>query len=228
MFDAWTYNGTVPGPTIRATEGDELTITINNLTAHNHNLHFHGAHVPEMDGWEPIPPGGTFTYEIVAGPAGFHPYHCHTPPLATHISRGLYGSFIVDPRDGRPEAHEVVLLLAGFETPDGVNAVMAWNGISGFFGRYPIRVPAGDLVRAYVLNMTEFEPVGGFHLHAETFDVYPAGMGAEPTFRTDTITLGQAERAIIEFTLPTVGRYMFHPHQHHLADRGAMGWFAAI
>jgi FtsP/CotA-like multicopper oxidase with cupredoxin domain len=76
--------------------------------------------------------------------------------------------------------------------------------------------------------MTEYEPIGSFHLHAETFDVYPAGMGDRPAFRTDTLAMGQAERAILEFSLPRRGRYMFHPHQHHLADRGAMGWFSAV
>jgi nitrite reductase (NO-forming) len=227
-FDAWTFGGTVPGPILRATAGDRLSIRLRNLTSHPHNLHFHGSHRPEMDGWEPIPPGGEFTYQIEAGPAGLHPYHCHVPPLAEHIARGLYGMLIVDPTEGRPPAHEVALLLSGFAHDSIANALMAWNGIAGYYARYPIKVPAGEAVRAYVMNMTEYEPVGSFHLHAETFDVFPAGMGDEPAFRSDTVTMGQAERAILEFTLPTVGRYMFHPHQHHLADRGAMGWFAAV
>lgn len=227
-FHAWTYGGTVPGPIIRATEGDLLSVHVRNLTPHPHNLHFHGAHRPEMDGWEPIPPGGEFTYEIVAGPPGVHPYHCHLAPLAEHIARGLYGMMIVDPASERPPAHEVALVLSGFSTEAGLNAVTAWNGLAGYYARYPIKVPAGEPVRAYVVNMIEYEPVGSFHLHAETFAVYPAGMGDTPAFSTDTVTLGQAERAILEFTLPEVGRYMFHPHQHHLADRGAMGWLAAV
>jgi nitrite reductase (NO-forming) len=227
-FDAWTYGGTVPGPTIRATEGDLLRIRLRNLTDHPHNLHFHGAHRPEMDGWEPIPAGGEFVYEIEAGPAGLHPYHCHVAPLAEHIARGLYGMMIVDPPEGRSPAHEVVLVLSGFEHEGVKNAVTAWNGLAGYYDRYPIKVPAGEPVRAYVANMIEFEPIGSFHLHAQTFDVYPAGMGESPVFRTDTLAMGQAERAIIEFRLPHRGRYMFHPHQHHLADRGAMGWFSAV
>lgn len=218
----------MPGPIFRATEGDELTIHFRNLTGHPHNLHFHGAHRPEMDGWEPIPPGGEFTYEIIAGPAGVHPYHCHVPPLAEHISKGLYGMLIVDPVEPRPPAHEIALMLSGFTTDEGVNAVTAWNGVAGYYARYPIKVPVGETVRAYVVNMTEYEPVGSFHLHAQTFDVYPAGMGDAPVFSTDTITMGQAERAMLEFSFPHPGRYMFHPHQHHLADRGAMGWFAAV
>lgn len=229
LVEAWTYNGSVPAPILRATEGDLLRIHFENRTGNPHNIHFHGSHRPEQDGWEPIPPGGEATYEIEAGPAGVHPYHCHTAPLAEHISRGLYGMMIVDPPGGRPPATEVALLLSGFSNEAiGRNGIVAWNGVAGFYHNHPIKVPVGEPIRAYVMNMLEHEPVASFHLHSETFDVYPAGMGESPVFRDDTVVLGMGQRAIVEFTLPTVGRYMFHPHQHWLADRGAMGWFAAV
>ncbi len=225
----WTFGGSTPGPILRATEGETLTLRVRNLTEHHHNLHLHGRHSPLMDGWEPIPPGATETYEVIAGPAGVHPYHCHTPPLAQHVSKGLYGTLIVDPEEPRPDAHEFVLMLSGWDVAEsGRNDLFLWNGVAGYFAKYPIKVPVGDLVRVYLSNMTEYEPVGSFHLHAEMFDVYPTGMGARPTHTTDTITLGQGERAMLEFRLPELGRYMFHPHQHHLAAAGAMGWFAAI
>lgn len=228
-FESWTYNGQVPAPIIRATQGDLLKIHFKNRTGHAHNLHFHGAHRPEMDGWEPIPAGSETTYEIEAGPVGLHPYHCHTPPLAEHISRGLYGTLIVDPVGGRPPAQEVALMLSGFSTEElGRNGVVAWNGVAGFYHSFPIKVTRGEPVRVYVTNMLEYEPVGSFHLHARTFDVFPAGMGDTPAFTEDTLVLGQGQRAIVEFTLSDYGRYMFHPHQHWLADKGAMGWFAAI
>ncbi len=229
VVDAWTFNGTVPGPIIRATEGDVLSVRFSNRTSHPHNLHFHGRHAVTEDGWEPIPAGGEEVYTIRAGPPGVHPYHCHTPPLAVHMSKGLFGTLIVDPAEGRLPAHEVVLVLHGWDPDErGQNSLYAWNGVAGFFGRHPIKVPAGELVRVYLVNMTEYDPVGSFHLHAETFDVYRAGSGSEPTMHTDTVTLGQGERAILEFTLPERGRYMFHPHQIHMAERGAMGWFAAV
>lgn len=229
FIEAWTYNGTVPAPMIRITEGDTLRIRFRNSTGNAHSLHFHGAHRPEMDGWEPIPPGGETVYEIEAGPAGLHPYHCHTAPLAEHVARGLYGMMIVDPPGGRLPAQEVCLLLSGFSNEEiGRNGIVAWNGVAGFYAQHPIKVDRDDLVRVYVVNMLEYEPLASFHLHAQTFDVYPAGMGTTPAFRDDTIALAQGQRAIIEFRLPDYGRYMFHPHQHWLADRGAMGWFAAI
>jgi nitrite reductase (NO-forming) len=227
--DAWTYGGTAPGPIIRATEGQELRIRLVNLTERPHNLHLHGRHSPQMDGWEPIPPGGETVYDITAGPFGVHPYHCHVPPLAEHVARGLYGAFIVDPPTPRGDAHEFVLVLGGWDVDgDGRNEVYAYNGVASFFHRYPLKVGVGERVRAYVLNMTEYDPVASFHLHAETFDVYWQGTSLEPDLHADTVTLAQGDRAIVEFTLPERGRYMFHPHQHHMADRGAMGWFAAV
>ena len=228
-IEAWTYDGFVPGPVIRATEGDLIRIRFRNPTGHPHNLHFHGRHSPTQDGWEPVPPGGEVVYEIDAGPAGVHPYHCHTMPIDRHIARGLYGTLIVDPKGGRPPARELVLVLGGFDPDDaGYNAVYAWNGVAGFFAKYPIKVEAGEPIRLYLLNAVEFDPVASFHLHAQTFDVWPSGMGERPAWHGDVIGLGQMERAMLEFTLPERGRYMFHPHQHSMAARGAMGWFAAV
>ena len=181
LGQAWTYNGSLPGPTIRATEGQRVRVRFTNRTGHDHNLHFHGRHAPVMDGWEPVPPGGETVYEITAGPAGVHPYHCHTMPIDAHIAKGLYGMFIVDPPGGRPDAHEITLTLGGFDINEsGRNDVYAYNGIAGFYEAHPIRLPAGEPVRLYVQNCIEYDPIASFHLHAQTFDVYPSGMGSAP------------------------------------------------
>jgi FtsP/CotA-like multicopper oxidase with cupredoxin domain len=78
------------------------------------------------------------------------------------------------------------------------------------------------------MNFVEYDPVGSFHLHAQSFDVYRSGTSLTPQDHTDVITLGQTERAIVEFRLPRRGRYMFHPHQIWMAEKGAMGWITAI
>ena len=79
FYNVWTYNGSVPGPTIRATEGDIIRINFINDGSKEHTIHFHGIHPSEMDGvFEPVGRnGGQFTYEFEAGPVGVHPYHCH-------------------------------------------------------------------------------------------------------------------------------------------------------
>lgn len=228
-FAGWTFNGGIPGPILRAREGDEIAIRLRNLGTRPHNLHLHGRHDVRQDGWQPVPPGGEALYRMRAEPFGLHPYHCDASPAAEHISHGLYGLFIVDPPHGRTPAHEVVLVLSGFDLDgDGRNELYGWNGVAGFFERFPIKVPAGALVRVYLMNMVADDPVASFHLHAETFDVFRSGTRLAPDERTDVVTLAQTERAILEFRLPRRGRYMFHPHQRHMAERGAMGWFAAV
>src|SRR4029453_6562160 len=89
-FDAWTYNGRIPGPTLRCHEGERLRIQFGNGSAHPHPVHFHGIHPATMDGVPGIgpgviPPGKTVTYEFDAEPFGLHLYHCHALPLADHI-----------------------------------------------------------------------------------------------------------------------------------------------
>lgn len=226
----WTYGGSLPGPIIRATQGDSLRIELKNLTSQLHNLHFHGSHAVMQDGIDYVTPGSTQVYEFTAGPFGLHPYHCHVPPYSYHISRGLYGAFIVDPPGGRPPAHEFVLCLGSFDVDGGASheEIYAWNGVAGYYERFPLKVPVGELIRLYIVNMVESAPVMSFHLHAQTFDVFRSGTSLTPHEHTDVVTLGPAERAIVEFRLPRRGRYMFHPHQSQMAERGAMGWIVAI
>lgn len=122
-----------------------------------------------------------------------------------------------------------MLVLGGFDVDgDGRNEAYGWNGVAGFYDRYPLKVPVGELVRCYLVNMVEHDPMASFHLHAQTFDLFRSGTSLDPDEHTDTVTLGQGERAIVEFRLPHRGRYMFHPHQSRMAAAGATGWFAAI
>jgi FtsP/CotA-like multicopper oxidase with cupredoxin domain len=91
FFPAWTYNGSVPGPTIRCTEGDRVRVRFVNGGSHPHTIHFHGIHAADMDGvFEIVEPGGSFVYEFDAEPFGLHLYHCHAIPLKRHIHKGLY------------------------------------------------------------------------------------------------------------------------------------------
>ena len=132
FFNIWSFNGTVPGPTIRATEGDLVRINFINNGSKEHTMHFHGIHPAEMDGvFESVGSGGgQFVYEFEAGPVGVHPYHCHVMPLEEHIVHGLYGVFIVDPKEERPPADEMVMVLNGFDTDfDTENNFYAANTI---------------------------------------------------------------------------------------------------
>ena len=228
-FPAWTYNGTVPGPTLRCTDGDVLRIRFFNRGTHPHTIHFHGFHPPAMDGVLPqVQPGDSFTYEFVARPFGLHPYHCHAQPLRRHIHKGLYGVLIIDPPGGRPAAREMVMVMNAFDTNfDGENEVYAVNTVAFHYERHPIEVRAGEPLRLYLANLTEFDPVNSVHLHAGMFRVNRTGTSLEATELTDTVMLCQGERHILEFTLEEPGDYMFHAHQSEFTELGWSGFFRA-
>lgn len=228
FFPAWTYNGQVPGPTIRCTEGDRIRIYFSNTGSHPHTIHFHGIHSGLMDGvFEVVEPGQDFTYEFDAAPYGLHLYHCHTIPLKRHIHKGLYGAFIVDPKEGRPTVdHEYVMVMNGFDTNfDDDNEVYAVNSVAFHYQNHPIKFKVNDKVRIYLVNITEFDPVNSFHLHAEFFNVFRTGTSLTPNEYTDTLMMCQAERHILEFSYKYAGRYMFHAHQSEFAELGWMGLF---
>jgi manganese oxidase len=222
-FPAWVYNGRVPGPTFRCTQGDRLRITFINSTSHPHSIHFHGIHRPSMDGLTPVQPGETFVYEFEAEPFGLHLYHCHTIPFRRHIHKGLYGAFIVDPPAPRPAAKELVMVMNAFDTNfDAENEFYAVNTVAFHYAKHPIAIALNELVRIYLVNITEFDPVNSFHLHAGMFNVYRTGTSLTPNELTDIVTLGQGERHILEFNLKFPGQYMFHAHQSEFSE---LGWF---
>ena len=253
FFPAWTYNGRIPGPALRATEGERLRIVFRNESSHPHTMHFHGIHSARMDG---VPgagealPGGEFVYEFDAFPFGCHLYHCHFLPLKRHIHKGMYGAFIIDPDPARhpeqvavarsrllgsfenKEWQEFVMVMNAFDTDmDGKNEVYAVNTVGHHYMKHPIQIARGKPVRVYLVNITEFDPINSFHLHANFFDYYDHGTTLTPTLKTvDTIMQCQAQRGILEFTFKEheIGMYMFHAHQSEFAELGWMGMFNVV
>ncbi len=252
-FPAWTYNGRVPGPTMRCVEGDRIKVQFTNAGTHPHTIHFHGIHSASMDGIPGIGRGvinvgESFTYEFDAFPMGCHLYHCHAVPLKRHIHKGLYGAFIVDPDptkysgeeaevaktrnrqyEENKEFDEMVIVMNGFDTNfDGDNEIYAANTVGFHYRKHPIKISRNQKQRIYLINMTEFDPINSFHLHANFFDYYDHGTTLTPTLRTvDTIVQCQAQRGIIEFSYAGFepGLYMFHAHQSEFAELGWMSFF---
>jgi FtsP/CotA-like multicopper oxidase with cupredoxin domain len=237
-FPAWVYNGRVPGPTLRCREGERLRIKFGNGSSHPHTIHFHGIHPAFVDGMPGvgenrggglIEPGQTFTYEFDAAPFGIHHYHCHAVPLAAHIAKGLYGMFIVDPKRGRPAADELAMVMNGFDTNfDQANEVYAVNTVGFHYVRHPIRVKRDQLVRIYLHNIVEFDPINSLHIHANFFDYFPTGTRLEPIEYTDTVALAQGQRGILELKFPHKGRFMFHAHKTEFAELGWLGFFEVV
>lgn len=233
-FAAWTYNGRIPGPTIRVAEGDRVRVALQNASDHAHSIHFHGVHPGNMDGVFDaqsgvVAPGGTYVYEFDAEPFGTHLYHCHTAPLAKHIAKGLYGAFIIDPKGGRPPVdREMVMVMAGYDVDfDGANDFYQVNGIPFHYDhdKNPIKLKVGERVRIHLINALEFDQSNSFHLHANFFHYYPTGTSMTPSEFTDTVALMQGQRGILEFSYRFPGRYMFHAHKTEFAELGWTGVF---
>ena len=233
-FPAWTYNGRIPGPTIRVRQGDRVRINFFNAGDHPHSIHFHGIHPGIVDGvFDPasgvVDPGGQYTYEFDAEPFGLHLYHCHTAPLAKHIAKGLYGAFIIDPAEGRPKAdRELLMVMSGYDVDfDGKNDFYAVNGIPFHYDhdKHPIRLRVGELVRIYLVNALEYDAINSFHLHANFFHYYPTGTSLTPVELTDTVAQMQGQRGILEFRYKYPGKYMFHAHKTEFAELGWTGVF---
>jgi FtsP/CotA-like multicopper oxidase with cupredoxin domain len=233
-FSAWVYNGRLPGPTLRAKEGDRLRIIFRNGSAHPHTIHFHGLHPASMDGVAgtgagEIQAGRSTVYEFDAEPFGLHLYHCHVRPLAEHIQKGLYGAFVIDPKQGREEADELVMVMHGLDTNfDRENEIYAVNGIGFAYMDPPVRVKRGQLVRIYLANLTEFDPINSFHVHGNFFNYFPTGTSLQPVELTDTVMQCQGQRGVLELRFPRAGRFMFHAHQSEFTELGWQGFFEVV
>jgi len=254
ILNGWTYNGTVPGPTMRMTEGDLVRIKVINSAdnAKAHSLHMHSIHSADMDGVEgsggTIAPGSSFTYEFVASPYGVYPYHCHVNPIADHINRGLYGMMIIDPKEPRPQMTEFAMMMNAYdldydqegptmirpvnttleeleEEGERDNEIYTVNGKAFDYMYNPIQIQAGQSYRIYLVNMVEFDPINNFHLHGNVFDYYTSGTDETADFKNDIVTLSQGDRGILEFQYKIPGKYMFHAHVTEFTDLGWMGFF---
>jgi FtsP/CotA-like multicopper oxidase with cupredoxin domain len=118
------------------------------------------------------------------------------------------------------------MVMNGFDTNfDRSNEVYAVNTVAFAYMDEPIQVKRGELVRIYLVNALEFDPVNSFHIHANFFDYYPTGTRLEPRDFTDTVVQGQGERGILELRFPYAGKYMFHAHVSEFAELGWMGFF---
>jgi FtsP/CotA-like multicopper oxidase with cupredoxin domain len=253
LFPAWTFDGRVPGPAFRCVEGERLRFIFQNGGTHPHSMHFHGIHSARMDGVPGqgmVEPGEDFVYEFDAKPFGCHLYHCHALPLKRHIHKGMYGAFIVDPdperhpeertaalgrRHGTPENagwQELIMVMNGFDTNfDDENEFYAVNTIPFAYFDKPIRIERSRPVRVYLINITEFDPINSFHVHANFFDYYDHGTTLTPTLRNiDTVMQCQAQRGILEFSFADFepGLYMFHAHQSEFAELGWMSHFEVV
>ncbi len=102
-YDAWTFNGTVPGPTIIVNQGDLIIAKfINNFTTMAHSIDFHAGQVNWGVDYQPVAPGQSITFNFTADYPGVFMYHCGTSPAIEHIANGMYGMIVVNPSTPLP------------------------------------------------------------------------------------------------------------------------------
>jgi FtsP/CotA-like multicopper oxidase with cupredoxin domain len=165
------YNGMLPGPLLRATEGEAVRIIVKNNLKESTSVHWHGLYLPNnMDGvpfinQEPIQPGATFTYEFTLRNSGTHMYHSHANSL-DQVNRGLLGVFIVDPKDKAaypPYDREYLFVL------NDLNLGFTING-KGFPATEALTAKKGERVLIRYLNEGVMNhPI---HLHGMAMQVF--------------------------------------------------------
>lgn len=239
--DAYAVNGQVPGPRLRVTEGDRVRIHVRNELPEATSLHWHGMILPNrMDGaadvtQEPIPPGGSHTYEFTVNRPGSYFYHSHAAPDRQQ-ALGLYGALIVDPKDPSVDAaydydHEAVVQLQEWLHRDGFTfpAMLMEGTLPNYFtinGKaYPetetIRMRVGERLRVRFLG-THNNFVHPMHIHGGPFRIVQTdGEPVPPAAQLlkDTVNVGPGERYDVIWEARRPGKWLLHCHiPHHTTN----------
>jgi FtsP/CotA-like multicopper oxidase with cupredoxin domain len=229
---AWAYNGQVPGPQIRVTEGDRVRVVVTNKLAESTAVHFHGLELPnDQDGvpfitQPPIKPGATYTYEFTVPleNSGSHMYHSHHN-AATQVGLGLLGAFVVAPR--RPLAIERSDVDYVMVLNDGLHGYTL-NG-KGFPATEPIVAKMGQKVRIRFMN--EGMMIHPMHLHGMHMTVIAKDGWMQPApWKCDTLNIAPGERWDVIVNCNNPGTWAFHCHilPHAESQHGMFGMVTAL
>ncbi len=239
----WTFDGQVPGPTLRGKLGDIFTVTIVNDGEMGHSLDFHASKVAWDDEMRTIQPGESLVYQFEAKHAGAFMYHCGTSPTLHHIGNGMHGAIIIDPPALAPVDHEFVFVQSEWYTGDegqpgdlGKMQDEAWDAVvfNGYVNQYahkPIDgIQVGERVRAWVVDNGPSEN-SSWHVVGTIFDTV-FKEGAYQLRPDDTrggaqaLDLQPAQGGFVEFTFDEDGLYPFVTHKFANVGKGALGLFA--
>ena len=240
-YAAWTFNGQMPGPVVRVTEGDTVKFTLTNPATNKypHAMDFHAAEIDFLKNYRAINAADeTISYDFVAKKPGIFFYHCGAPPMIQHIARGMVGAIIVDPADpgGWPKADREYVLIQSefFKNPDDVQAMfdrkfdhVIFNG--GIFKYHPfvtggkaLEAKPGERVRIYFVNAGPNE-FSAFHPIGEIWDnVYESGNPANNLKGVQTYVVGPGSGATFDVVVESEGAYPLVTHSLTGALRGAI------
>ena len=233
-FDLWGFNGSAPGPTIQANEGDRVRIVFENHLPEPTGIHWHGLELPiEMDGvpgigQKPVMPGQRFVYEFPLHQNGTFFYHPH---MAMQEMVGMLGGFIIHPKTAyspRVDKDYLIALqeyavLPNSTIPNSMNMEFNWLTFNGKAGpaSTPLIVRHGERVRIRIINLgMDHHPI---HLHGFTFWETGREGARQPEAiwpRGNTALVGVAQARDIEFVADRLGDWMLHCHlPHHMMNQ---------
>ena len=241
--EMWTFNGIVPGTTLRGKVGDLFTITLINDGKIEHSIDFHASKVAWNVEMRSIKPGESLVYQFKAKFAGAFMYHCGTAPALHHIGNGMYGAIIIDPPVLAPVDHEYLLVQSELYTgPEGKPAdltkmmaqqadAVVFNGYVSQYKFSPIRVEPNERVRVWVVDAGPSEN-SSFHIVGTIFDtVFKEGSYTlQPDARqggSQALDLQPAQGGFVEFTFDAAGLYPIVTHKFANVGKGALGLFQA-
>ncbi len=230
-YQSMNFNGQVPAPTLRVTEGDKVHVTLTNKGVLPHSIDFHAARTPWSKNYQSINPGQKLEFEFVAENPGVFLYHCGTQPVIMHIGDGMYGAVIVDPKTPRPPAREYVIVQGefygtGHDTDAMLNKppdVVAFNGQGLQYTNKPLPAKVGEPVRFFVVNAgpnatSAFHVIGGLFHHVELDGNPKNALGM-----CQTVPVPPGSGALCEIVFDEPGKYPFVTHKFNDATKGATG-----
>lgn len=232
-YAAWGFEGSIPGPILRARVGDLIEVHLTNdpKAIHPHNIDFHFATGP--GGGAPalsVSPGKTASVEVRALSPGIFMYHCATPDIPTHIANGMYGYVIIEPEAGLPAVDkELYVVQSEFYTAKHGKAAatldvakldleepdyVVLNGAVGsLMGASSPKVKVGDRVRIWYGNAGP-QLISSFHVIGEIFDrVYREGdLISAPARGVQTTLVPAGGATAVELTIDVPGTYLLVDH----------------
>jgi manganese oxidase len=220
LVEAYTYNGMVPGPLLRVTEGDPLRIVLKNELPEPTVIHFHGPILPNSQDGVPdvtqpvVNPGETFTYEFTVRPSGTFMYHTHHNSMIQE-SKGLYGMLQVDPKGFVPtydrEYFQIVSEMGGFFVING----------KAFPSTEPIEAKVGERVRIHLVNLGQMAHPMHSHGYATRIVATDGHPVEGPPLVKDTVNVSPGERYDLEFLADNPGAWVYHCHiLSHVQNKG--------
>lgn len=242
LYKTWTFDGQVPGPVVRVTEGDvvEFTLINDDASKNSHSMDFHAARADVLDEFAAIKPGESKTFTFKADYPGVFYYHCGADPMIQHIARGMFGVIIVDPKDvnAMPKADREYVLIQSeiYANPEDKEAMLQnrWASVvfNGRAFRYdPVHDPAsggwlqakpGERVRIYFVNAGPNE-FSAFHPIAGIWDrVYPGGNPQNVQLGLQSFVVGPGDAATFDLISPKEGANVLVTHSLKGAHAGAM------